>query len=67
MYSRLRRCCLRPTDWKASTYGRAEPSRMGSSRLSISTMTLSTPKPMSAESRCSVVEISTEPRMSEVA
>jgi hypothetical protein len=37
------------------------------SRLSISTITLSTPVPMSAESRCSVVEMSTPWRMRLVA
>ena len=40
---------------------------MGTSRLSISMMTLSMPAPMRAESRCSVVEIRTEPRMRLVA
>ena len=37
----------------------ALPSRIGSSRLSSSTMTLSTPMPINAERRCSVVEMST--------
>ena len=39
--------------------GSALPSRMGSSRLSNSTMALSTPMPTKAESTCSVVEMST--------
>jgi len=40
---------------------------MGSSRLSISTITLSTPMPMKADSRCSVVEMSTPWRIKLVA
>ncbi len=42
-----------------SMNGNALPSRMGTSRLSSSTMALSTPMPMKADSRCSVVEMST--------
>src|SRR6185312_7841406 len=58
-YVRGRRCLRIPALWIKSTNGLALPSKMGSSKLSSSTMALSMPMPMSAESKCSVVEMST--------
>ncbi len=66
-YFRCRRRVLIPASFNKTTHGKLDPSRMGTSRLSISIIALSISMLYKALSKCSVVEIKTPCRIKLVA